>query len=610
MMLQALYRYYQRRNRHPDPAQHLPLYGFERREVHYILELAADGSLKGITTNGQKEGKKLVGRPELLPMGVKKTSGIAANLLWDNAEYVLALPDAKKLEAAQAKGKQKADDYLLRLQDMQAAFSQRIANLPASAQADAGVQAVLAFLGTDTVAALQAFPEQSAEIAASSSVLSFRLAGDLDLVCERPIVKATVVPAASEADTDEVTPMAQAVCLITGEVGEVERLHTAIKGVWGAQTSGANIVSFNAAAYQSHGKEQGANAPVSPAAAFAYTTALNALLARDSRQRMQVGDASTVFWAEEEDSLEDSFALLFGVTDDPDAHTDAVRALYDSLSSGVFSTDKKQRRFFVLGIAPNAARLAVRFWHVGTVEDAAHQIAQWFDDLAVVRAEYDPPYLSLFRLLSSLALQGKADHIPPRLGGDLLRTVLAGTPLPATLLNAAVQRCRAEQKVSYARAALIKACLNRSIRQHQPQSEEVFTVMLDPTNTHPAYRLGRLFAVLEKIQEEASDSKLNRTIRDCYYGAASSSPASVVPTLIKLAGHHISKLNDRGKGMLYRAFQDHTPNDYIGEILNGVADMPTHLMLADQGRFALGYYHQRQAFFTKATTTKSDIPNN
>ncbi len=608
MILQALYRYYQRRNQHPDPTRHLPAYGFEEREVPYVLELAANGALIHITTTGQQEGKKHVGTRYLVPMGVKRASGIAANLLWDNAEYVLALPDAKKLEAAQAKGQTKAADYLARLQDMQAAFTQRIASLPASTQADVGVQAVLAFLATNTVTALQAFPEAAAEITANSPVLSFRLAGDLELVCQRPAVKAVVTPAASEADADAV-PAAQTACLITGEVGEVERLHTAIKGVRDAQTAGANIVSFNAAAYLSHGKEQGANAPVSPAAAFAYTTALNALLAKDSRQRMQVGDASTVFWAEEEDPLENMFSMLLDESvDDPDLHTDVVRALYTSVHSGHQAVDEAQRRFYVLGLAPNAARLSVRFWHVSTVQEVGRHITQWFDDLNVARAEYDLPYPSLYRLLRSVALQSKSAHVPPRLGGDVLRAVLAGsnTPLPATLLNAAVQRSRAEQNVNYPRAALIKACLNRAIRQHQPQSEEVFTVMLDPQNTHVAYRLGRLFAVLEKIQEEAAGGrKINSTIRDRFYGTASSSPASVFPTLLKLTGHHISKLDERGKAMLYRAFQDHTPDAYIGEVLTHIPEMPAHLMLADQGRFGLGYYHQRQAFFTKTPTAES-----
>ena len=598
MILQALCRYYERRNQHPDRARHLPRFGFEEREVPYVLELAADGTLKAITTTGQREGKKLVGQRYPVPMGVKKTSGIAANLLWDNAEYVLALPDAKKLEAAKEKSAAKAEDYLARLQDMQAAFAQRIAALPASAQADAGVQAVLAFLKTDTVAALQRFPLEAAEIAASNPVLSFRLVDENDLVCERHAVRAAVVPepGSGDATAPPVAGTAPTACLITGEVGEVERLHTAIKGVWGAQMAGANIVSFNAPAYQSHGKEQGANAPVSPAAAFAYTTALNALLAKDSRQRMQVGDASTVFWAEAEaEPLEDAFGLIFGApTDDPNAHTDAVRGLYASLHSGAFTADRGERRFYVLGLAPNAARLAVRFWHVGTVAEAARHIAQWFDDLDVVRAEHDAPYLSLFRLLASTALQGKADHIPPRLGGDVLRAVLSGTPLPATLLNAAVQRSRAERKVNHPRAALIKACINRMARQ-QPSSEEELPVMLDTTLQSPAYRLGRLFATLEKIQEEASPS-LNVTIRERYYGAASSTPVTVFTTLMRLKNHHLAKL---GKGRAVNL------EKLLAEIMSGIQDFPVHLPLPEQGRFAVGYYHQRQAFFTKTPAAES-----
>jgi CRISPR-associated protein Csd1 len=172
-------------------------------------------------------------------------------------------------------------------------------------------------------------------------------------------------------------------------------------------------------------------------------------------------------------------------------------------------------------------------------------------------------------------------------------------------LNLAVQRCRAEREVPYLRAAVVKACLNRSIRL-SASTEEVYDAMLDPANNQPAYRLGRLFAVLEKIQEESAGGTLNKTIRDRYYGAASSTPASVVPLLLKLKNHHIGKLDDRGHRMLYRAFQDRRPDDYIGDVLAGVDDIPGHLNLPEQARFALGYYHQREAFFAKPATVHPD----
>ncbi|HNT40077.1 MAG TPA: type I-C CRISPR-associated protein Cas8c/Csd1 [Rubrivivax sp.] len=604
MILQALHAYYERRCADPDPARRLASFGLERKEIGFVLELDATGALKSVVDLRQPLGKRLVGTALLVPQAAKKTSGIKANLLWDNAEYVLALPEPKKLEAARAKGKE--DEYRARLIEMQQAFGQRIEALPEPARSDPGVQAVLNFLRQDPAAQLARLG-RSEDIASAGASLSFRLIDDDGrLVSQRPAVAPAVVAWADEderEDTDAAATEASAapgLCLIRGEAAPIARLHTAIKGVWGAQSSGANIVSFNLDAFNSYGKTQGGNAPVGVAAAFAYTTALNTLLARDSTQRLQVGDASTVFWAQRADRFEEDLTALLGADlDDPDAHVAQVGALYDAIHSGAFDGARGENRFYVLGLAPNAARIAVRFWHAAPLVEIAARVRDWFDDLSLVRPAFErDPFPALKRLLRALVLEGDLSRLPPGLCGDILRAIFTGAPLPAMWLNLAVQRCRAEQAVPYARAAAIKACLNRSIR-HARSFEEVYTPMLDPANAQPAYRLGRLFAVLEKIQEESAGGSLNKTIRDRYYGAASSTPASVVPLLLKLKNHHLGKLDDRGQRMLYRAFQDHRPDDYIAEVLAALDDIPAHLTLPEQGRFALGYYHQRQAFFSK-----------
>lgn len=366
-----------------------------------------------------------------------------------------------------------------------------------------------------------------------------------------------------------------------------------IKGVWGAQPAGANIVSFNARAFESYGKRErnGENAPVSLRASFAYTTSLNHLLA--SRQRIQVGDTSTLFWAEEPHELESAVPDLFGEPpkDDPNRGINALKALYSAVQSGKFTVGDASTRFHVLGLAPNAARIAIRFWETATAMELAKRIQSHFEDIRIAHADYEPEHLSLFRLLTGVALLNKADNIPPNLGGEVLRAILEDLPYPTPLLNLAVQRCRAEQKPTYARAAVIKASLNRLIRRGN-KTEREYLPMLDPANTNPAYRLGRLFAVLEKIQEEASPG-LNATIRDRYYGAASSTPVSVYTTLLRLKNHHLGKLN-RGRAVQMEKL--------IGEIMDGLADFPRQLALPDQGRFALGYYHQRQTFFAKSET--------
>lgn len=607
MILQALNDYYQRKMFDPDPANRLPVFGFEDKEIPFILELSADGQLVGIKDTRTTEGKKKIAAKYLVPQGVKKTSGIAANLLWDNAEYVLGLPDAKKHAEAERKGK--VDEYAARLLDMRAEFKKQIVSLPDEAHSDHGIRAVLAFFEADPAAAISPHPA-AAEIAETNPTLSFRLTGDVDLVCQRPAVTAAGrgnnggEPNAAETAYPVVGK--SAACLVTGLMAEPERLHTAIKGVWGAQTSGANIVSFNLDAFRSFGKDQGANAPVSPAAAFAYTTALNHLLARGSRQRIQVGDASTVFWAQKQDDadMEPWFADLFGESDDPDKRTEQVRALFESIKAGRFDGARGEGQFFVLGLAPNAARVAIRFWQVSTLSDIAQRTRQWFDDVRIVRAPNDPEFPSLFRLLAATALLNKADNIPPNLGGDVIRSALNGSRLPATWFNAAVQRCRAEQRVTYLRAAVLKACINRSIRHANRTStnpEKEITEVLNTSNPSVGYRLGRLFAVLERTQEEASPG-LNATIRDRYYGAASSTPVAVFTTLLRLKNHHIAKIGNKGRAVNLEKL--------MGEIVDGVGDFPSHMPLPEQGRFALGYYHQRQAFFTKAQTEQPNQGGN
>lgn len=539
-----------------------------------------------ISDTRQTDGKRKIGQRLLVQRGIKKNSGVAANLLWDNAEYVLGLPDGKKLE--ESRNKIKEDDYRQRLTEMRAAFRDRITALPAFAQNDVGVRTAPAFLDTIDRTALVRFTA-FAEIQASNPVLSFRLGGDLGLTCQRPAVVDAVI-SRSNAVPD-------GICLVSGQPAEIERLPPPIKGVWGARTSGANIVSFNLDAFRSYSKEQGANAPVGRAAAFAYTTALNHLLARDSRQCIQVGDASTVFWAEEDHALEQAMPDLFGdpPKDDPDRNARAVEALYAAVRTGQFTSGEPTTRFHVLGLAPNAARISIRFWETATAAELAQRIKQHFDDIAIAHAQYEPRYLSLFRLLTGVGMLNKADNIPPNLGGDVMRAILEGLPYPTTLLNLAALRCRVEQQVSYARAAALKASLNRWMRFRQSPEKE-FQPMLDPSNTNPAYRLGRLFATLERIQEDAAGGpgKINATIRNRYYGAASSTPAAVFSTLLRLSKHHLGNLPT---GLAIS--REHL----IGEIMDGfdAASFPPGILpLPDQARFALGYYQQRQAFFTKS----------
>ncbi len=288
--------------------------------------------------------------------------------------------------------------------------------------------------------------------------------------------------------------------------------------------------------------------------------------------------------------MEELFPGLFSepFKDNPDLGTAAVATLLKAPKTGAGSFEDDDTRFYVLGLAPNAARIAVRFWHVKTVGELAVNIRRHFDDLRIVHAPHEPETLSLFRLLVATAMLGKSENIPPNLGGDVMRSVIEGLPYPQTLLSGAIRRIRAEQEITYPRAAIIKACINRQ------SGKEELKVALDENNTNTAYRLGRLFAVLERIQERANPG-INATIRDRYYGAASGTPVTVFSTLLKLKNHHLAKLENKGEAINYEKL--------LGQIIDGVIDFPAQLALQDQGRFAIGYYHQRQAFFTKSEST-------
>jgi CRISPR-associated protein Csd1 len=581
VILQALHDYYRRKGLDPDPARRLPAFGLEEKPIPFVIEVTEGGELVRLHDTRERVGKKLVGRSEQVPKGVKKTSRVDANLLWDTLEYVLGV-DTRGNAA--------------RVAEQHAAFRDRLEALPPQALQDDGVQAVLRFLDHPQRRLIELEPAWR-EALETNAVMTFRLQGDGDLVCQRPLVLANML---DEDDSDA----AETMCLVTGDQAHPERVHTSIKGVWGAQSSGANIVSFNLEAFNSYGKNQGMNAPVGRLAAFAYTTALNHLLSRDSGKRVQVGDASTVFWAEQPSDLEMAVPDLFGEPpkDAPDRGVLAVKALYSAIDSGRLAGPEGETHFYVLGLAPNAARIAIRFFHRLPLRELALRIRRHFDDLAIVHGPNDATYLSLFRLLLSCSVLGKADNIPPNLGGAVVDAILEGpnAPYPAMLLNAAVNRCRTEHTVTHPRAAVIKASLNRVIRQRT--QEEEFKEMLDLNNPNTAYRLGRLFAVLERIQEEAAGGpgKLNATIKDRYYGAASSTPVAVFTTLLRLKNAHLKKLAT-GRIIWFEKL--------IGEVTSALNDFPPHLALADQGRFALGYYHQRQAFFSKSDpqpTTTAD----
>lgn len=588
MILQALHNLYLRKQ------DELPPEGFEQKEIPFLIVLNADGTFCDLQDTRSKIGKKLIARPFRVPKDDGRSGKNAwqtANLLWDHYGYALGWP------------KSESDADMEMAQKQHGAFTSRVNELAAAFPHDSGIQAVQRFLDSEDKCNVFAHPSWDECTKIAGCNLSFRLSDELSLVCESESVREFVAKSSEPDDDDDDSASSgdvEGYCLITGEKGAVARLHPRTP-ILGAK-SNAKVVSFQKnMGFDSYGKQQSYNAPTGKRAAFAYSTALNHLLAKGSRQKLMVGDCSTVFWAERPNPIEDVFADIFGepAKENPEQLNQAVRSLYTAPQSGAPPLDDDLTPFFVLGLAPNAARIAIRFWHAGTVGETARHIRQHFEDCAIIHGPKQPEYLSLFRLLASTATQGKSENIPPNLAGDFMKAILAGTPYPQTLLSAAVRRCRAEREITYPRVSLIKAALARASRKSNISNDQEVSMALDVTNTNSGYRLGRLFAVLEKIQEEASPG-INATIRDRFYGAASGTPVAAFPHLMKLKNHHLSKLENRGRAVNLEKI--------IGEIMDGLDDFSTHLSLQDQGRFAVGYYHQRQDFFKKSDASANNKP--
>lgn len=567
MILQSLKEYYDRKA--ADSESGIAPYGWERKEIPYLIVIDRMGNLVSVEDTQEKVGKKLRARQFTVPQSVKRTVGIAPYFLWDNVEYVTGVS---------CKGKDVSENH--------AAFMERIrpfADIPA-------IGAVVRFLESEgSLSRLESFDAWT-EAQKTCAFVAFKFVGEDGTIFNDSDVK-SVVDREISVKTEG---REEVVDLVSGERDVVALLHSALKGVPGANTTGSNIVSFNFAAATSFGKKQGENSPIGVRSAFEYTTALNTLLAKDSKQKMMIGDATVVFWTGRDDAFETELAGFFSEPpkDEPDRLVQNVAALFKSPRTGSAAFTDDSTTFYVLGLAPNAARLSVRFWHIGTVAEMANRFRSYFEDLSIVHAPKDKDHLSLWRLLVSTAVQGKSENIAPNLAGNVMRSILEGLPFPETLLQAVLMRIKAEHEVSYPRAKLIKGCLNRKWCFTNPKNERNLTVSLDVQNVNIGYRLGRLFAVLEKIQEAANPG-LNATIRDRFYSSASSMPTSVFGNLMRLSNHHLSKLRKEKPGYAVNL------EKLMQEVVSGVSSFPAHLSLDDQGQFAIGYYHQRQDFFTK-----------
>lgn len=551
--------------------------GWSDTKVTLALSINDGGELIQVLSlkTEQTRGKKTALAPQSisLPAPVKRTVGIDPNFLWDNSSYILGVD---------AKGKpQRSLDCFHACK----ALHHRLLDSVDSPAA----KALLAFFDhwePDRAAQHPAFSRDWEELISGVNLV-FWYGGTY--VQEDPLIRqAWQGYYSADGDGPEM------VCLVTGKKGPAEAVHPSVKGLAGAQSSGAALVSFNAPAFCSYGREQNLNAPVGKYAAFAYTAALNYMLA-DREHLIRVGDTTVLFWAKDgKSAYQDLFsAFALGGTSKYDA-SDLLNVL-NALFRGEKPNFDEARLdpnmgFYVLGLAPNAARLSVRFFLHNTFGAFLQNVQRHNERLEIVRPAFDKfETIPLWKLLDETVNQNSRDKSPsPVLAGEVLRSVLTDTCYPALLLNGVTLRIRAEREITRGRAAILKAYYLKN--PHPDVPKEVLTVSLNPDCTDSAYVLGRLFSVLEAIQSAANPG-INATIKDKYFNSASSTPSHVFPTLINLAQKHLRKL-DKGLSISY----DRQLTALMGKLEEA---FPDRMNLPQQGAFQLGYYHQTQARYQK-----------
>lgn len=584
MILQALYDYYQRKA--ADSESNIAPQGYEWKEIPFIIVIDKEGNFINLEDTRSGEGRLKRAKTFLVLKTKGRTGSKAseiANVLWDHWGYVLGQPkDANEKAIGDAIRQNKT-------------FVTQIMQISKKYPDNDQFAAVCKFYeNRDSIQLLLQQENWKECYKIPGCNLSFRIVGESDIVAEHDDLHKDVEAANFSDDLEQIKGV-EGVCLITGEKLPIAILHSATSIPGGK--SGGKLVGFQKnSGYDSYYKEQGLNAPVSKKAEDAYTTALNVLLGKDSKNKFKIVDTSVVFWSQKQNDFERQFSYFFSAPpkDDPDQNLREVKALFESIHTGKLNAEG-DTPFYILGLAPNAAQISIRFWKIGKVADFATNIAKHFEDLEIVRSKNDErEYFSLFNLLSNVSFEFKIDNVPPNLAGKVIESVLDGTKYPDTLQQQCIRRIKAEQHVNRIRAAILKAYLNRKGTNNN-SNEKLITMSLDLDNKNQGYLCGRLFAVLEKIQEDAQPG-INATIKDRYYGAASSTPVTVFGRLLNLSNHHLAKLSSGSKTYYEKMIQ---------EIITGVNSngLPAHLSLDDQSRFAIGYYHQRQELFTKKEKT-------
>ena len=571
MILKALYDYYHR-------SGNLPIMGMELKEIGFIIVIDKCGNF--LRFEDRRIDKKSA-QQFLVKKSVGRSSAPVANYLYDNSQYVFGYSDKGDMESM----RKYFDTFKAKVEEIYDMFSD-----------NETMQAVYAFYQqepSDIVEAMQndsLWDDINKNLNKKYSTFSFLIEGDTEIVAsKRKLINL-------ESGGNDV---GGGLCLVIGKHSKTVEVTTATM-IPGSQAT-AKLVAFQVnSGYDSYGKSKGHNAPISEEAEFAYTTALNHLLRSDSHNKFMVGSRTYLFWASSDSEAakksEDSLFALLGRTeenDDPNMSIELVRRTFKSIYNGVLFANKDDK-FFILGLAPNSARIAVVYWNELPLREFAGLISKHFANMEIVDTRKDKkPYVGLHSILGNVTLGGKSSDATPNLPDAVVKSIFQGLPYPASLFQACIRRIRAEQSVNIGRAAIIKAYLNRL---NDNNNNKKLDIMLDKENQNQGYLCGRLFAVLDKIQEDANNI---HSIRERYMNSASATPAMIFATILNLSTHHQEKLNE-GKQVFYEKLKQ----EIISKLdANG---FPAHLDLQDQGRFFVGYYHQRQAFFMRKENRETE----
>ena len=574
MILQALTGYYERL----AELGKLPEIGWCQAKVSYAVNLSKEGEVKGILSLKQEKkiGNKLVLQPSSMkvPQMVTRSSGVLANFLCDNSKYLMGIDTDGS--------SQRVMECFLAAKEKHLALLKNVPGEMANA-----VRLYFEKWNPECAKENEDINENWDELTAGGNLIFCM--GIYNAQDDEEI------KAAWNSEIEKSESGQEGICLVTGKRTEIARIHRAIKGVPGAQSSGAALVSFNAPAFESYGKEQSYNAPVGTYAEFAYTTALNYLL-EQRKYTFQLGDTMIVCWAENgEETYQDTFFM--SVNPAPD-NQETVRGIFENLEKGNYvDVDgvklNPNQKFYIMGLAPNAARLSVRFFYQDSFGNILRHLSEHYKRMELVKPSWEEnSYLGVKDMLFATVNQKSKDKTPiPNMSAMVLRSILTGTGYPAGVYFDTLIRIRSEQgksKVTWQRISIVKAYLIQNYHWERGEKD----VGLNEQSDEKAYILGRLFAVLEDIQLRANPG-INMTIKERYFNSACATPANVFPVLLKLKNSHIKKIErEQGSAKIYY-------EKSITELIGKIDDFPKRMSLEEQGKFAIGYYHQVQKKYEK-----------